>query len=276
MISALLWITMGLLTIASLSILRKRSLLIASLAWALYGIYWLTQPAKYLTPEYNDAFNAALTFSGAVFCLGIAYFSFSAYARRENDENLLTATKVAALGGVYYFMFAEIEPLNLWLQSAVADQTVWLLNALAIPAIKLDPIHIYLQNRIVEIILACTAIESMALFAGLTLCVNAPWRRRALSFLISVPVIYILNLFRNAFVILAYGYGWFGSAEESFYIAHHVISKFVALALLILIAYYVFRILPELLEFISGLIDMFVIPVQKLARGGGGGAPGKR
>ncbi len=270
MIAILLWLVLGLLILASIN----TRFLIASIAWTLYGIYWLAQPLKYL--DYGDLFNAILTLLGAVFCFGIAYFSYKAYSEKRNDESLLTATRVAALGGIYYFLFAEIEPLNLWLRSVVASQTVWLLNALAIPAIELDPIHIFLRNQIVEIILACTAIESMALFAGLTLCVNAPMRSKALAFMVSVPVVYILNLFRNAFVITAYGYEWFGSAEQSFYIAHHVISKFASLIALILIAYYVFKILPELLEFISSIIDMFVIPFRELVKGGCSGAARKR
>lgn len=247
---------MGLLIIASI----WNSIIIASVAWMLYGVYWLTQPYKFL--YLGDYFNVVLILLGAFFCFGIAYFSYKAYSEKKNDDSLITATRVAALSGLYYFLFAEIEPLNLWLRSIVTDQTMLLLNILSIPAIKLDPIHIYLHSQIVEIILACTAIESMALFAGLTLCVNAPPRNRVLAFLISVPVVYILNLFRNVFVILAYGYEWFGSAEQSFYIAHHVISKFASLAALILIAYYVFKILPELLEFISNIIDMFAVELK--------------
>ncbi|MEM2990303.1 MAG: archaeosortase A [Halobacteria archaeon] len=264
MIAVYLWLVMGLLIIASI----LNTISIAAVAWMLYGVYWLTQPLKFL--DYGDWFNAVLTLLGSFFCFGIAYFSYIAYTKKRNDDTLITATRVAALGGIYYFSFAEIEPLNLWLRSLVTDQTMWLLNSLAIPAIKLDPIHIYFKSQTVEIILACTAIESMALFAGLTLCINAPLRNRLLAFLISVPVVYILNLFRNAFVIAAYGYEWFGSAEESFYIAHHVISKFASLAALILIAYYVFKILPELLEFISNIIDMFV---DKFGKGGKNGTP---
>lgn len=273
MISVLLWTTMALLVMASIIPRNKRltELLIASLAWGLFGIYWLTQPEKYLS-EHDDVFNALLTFLGAIFCFGMGYFSFSAFKSKQNSDTLFIATRVAALAGVYYFIFAEIEPLNLWLRSAVTGQTLWLMNALSIPAIQIDPIHIVLHNSIVEIILACTAIESMALFAGLTICVSAPLRRRATAFLVSVPVIYIANLFRNAFVVAAFGYQWFGSADQSFYIAHHVISKFLAIALLILIAYYVFKILPELMEFISSLIDMFIIPVQRLIKGEKGGA----
>jgi len=115
---------------------------------------------------------------------------------------------------------------------------------------------IELNDKMVEIILACTGIESMALFAGATLGVNAELGRKVKAFLISVPVIYVLNLFRNVFVVSAYGYSWFG--ENSFYIAHHVISKILATIALILISLAVFRILPELADLINDLKDEMV------------------
>ena len=51
----------------------------------------------------------------------------------------------------------------------------------------------------------------------------------------SVPVIYILNIIRDAFVIVAYGYQWFG--PSSFEIAHHTIAKIGSGIALFVIAY---------------------------------------
>ena len=53
----------------------------------------------------------------------------------------------------------------------------------------------------VEIILACTAIQSMALFVGVVGCIRAPADRLFKAFMVSVPVIYVLNVVRNTFVI---------------------------------------------------------------------------
>jgi len=91
----------------------------------------------------------------------------------------------------------------------------------------------------------------MSLFAGATLGIKADISRKIKAFIFSVPLIYILNLFRNVFVITAYGYAWFGDA--SFYIAHNVIAKVLATLALIFISLMVFKELPELEDLIFNL-----------------------
>lgn len=56
---------------------------------------------------------------------------------------------------------------------------------------------ISLNGSRVEIILACTAIESIALFAGVILSVHAPLGRRMVALAASTFSIYILNILRN-------------------------------------------------------------------------------
>ena len=72
-----------------------------------------------------------------------------------------------------------------------------------------------------------------------------------------MPVIYALNLIRNVFVIDAYGMGWFGDPEMSFYVAHTIIAKAGSLAALFVIAYAVMKILPEIIDMIDGIINLF-------------------
>ncbi|MEZ5334908.1 MAG: hypothetical protein R2741_06585 [Methanolobus sp.] len=55
--------------------------------------------------------------------------------------------------------------------------------------------------------------------------------------------IHILNIIRDVFVIVAYGYQWFG--PNSFEIAHHTIAKIGSGVALFVIAYVVMRILPN-------------------------------
>ncbi len=100
------------------------------------------------------------------------------------------------------------------------------------------------------------AIESIALFTGLIASVSAPFKRLASAFLIYVPVIYGLNLFRNIFVVNDYGMTWFGDAETSFYIAHTLIAKIGSLIALFIIAYAVLKILPEIVDVIAGIINL--------------------
>jgi len=82
-----------------------------------------------------------------------------------------------------------------------------------------------------------------------------------------VPTIYILNLFRNVFVIMAYTGQWFpyypdiaGNGEigyESFFWAHNVIAEMLALVFLILIAYGLFVLIPRLGTFAEELYQLY-------------------
>jgi len=63
--------------------------------------------------------------------------------------------------------------------------------------------------------------------------------------------IYILNILRNGFVLMAYGWSWFG--RDSFEIAHNLIAKIGSTLALLAISYLVFMLLPELLSLIDEL-----------------------
>jgi archaeosortase A (PGF-CTERM-specific) len=150
-----------------------------------------------------------------------------------------------------YFPFAEIEPLQSGLIRLTTFITVQALQLISVPAIMQSPDIMTLSGRSVQIILACTSIESIALFAGLILSVQAPIGRRLVALAASTVSIYLLNIVRNGFVLMAYGGNWFGS--ESFEIAHNIIAKVGSTVALLAISYLVFLLLPELLSIIDEL-----------------------
>jgi len=258
MLETFLWTALGLFVIASLIPRDKKlSFLIGALGWAFFTIYWAIEPTYYL--GIGDFYNAALTFLTSIFCIFIAFFNGRAYLSemsKKASKTLDTITCAAAIGGVFYFSFAEVFMLNAWLIGAVTGQTAWILNSLGVPA-TVSGEHIFVNHCDIEIILACTGIESMALFAGVIGAVEAPVKRRVKAFMVSVPVIYLLNLLRNVFVVVASGYQWFGSIDRSFYIAHHIIAKIGSTIALFIIAYAVLRILPELVDVIADVARMF-------------------
>ncbi len=230
-------------------VITKRRL-VGCIGWILFGIFWLLKAPSYLAVM--DYFNTTLMILACVFfiILGLTIL-------KTNNLTVFTdVTAFSALSALFYFPFAIDPWLKFSLINMVADQTITLGNLLGFKLHKLAYNTIALNGKKVEIILACTGIESMALFAGATLGIRADFSRRIKAFLISVPVIYILNLFRNVFVIVAYGNEWFG--ENSFYIAHHVICKVLATIALILISLAVFRILPELADLIYNLKEEIV------------------
>ena len=242
LITNVLWIGLSLLIISAISGKRRLS----GAGWILFGVHWLKQPADYLA--IGDHFNVGLTVAAALLSF---YLGWLILARGCRSRSCDWASSAVAIGGLAYFPFAEVPLLKEWLIGSTADLTLLLLQCLDVPAVAGGGSVITLYDRSVEIILACTAIESMALFAGVVLSVQAPLKRKAGALIASVPVIYALNLLRNAFVVVAYGEGWFG--ENSFYLAHHVIAKAGSAVALFAIAYIVFLLLPELLEMIDGL-----------------------
>lgn len=262
MIGNTIWLALGLLVIASLIPGQKKSrYYLAGLGWGVFAVYWIN-----LSPYFysiGDYVNVVLTLVAAFVSVFIGY-TFVRHDRtiplKINGIDIMTSlfmvTTASAIGGISYFIFSEIPEMNRWLISTVTDQTFWLASALGVMVTRIDWNLLAVNGYRVEIILACTAIESIALFFGLIVSVRAPFKRLATAFLISVPVIYVLNLLRNVFIVNAYGMLWFGDPETSFYVAHTVIAKAGSLIALFVIAYAVLKILPEIINMIDGLMNL--------------------
>jgi len=271
MIESVLWLAVGLM-IASSVIPRTLRVhkLIGGIGWGVFSIHWGYQPLHYV--EILDYANAVLTFVFALFCLLVAYIMFREYregpriiknnremihsevsTQIEEDSLDITSmlTSASSLGALVYFPFANFSSLNTWIIGNVTSQVIWVLQYFGIPAYLKAWNMISLNGYTVEIILACTAIESIALFMGLIAAARAPLNRLIMAFIVSVPVIYVLNLIRDIFVVVAYGEQWFGA--DSFIIAHNYIAKAGSGIALFIISYAVLKILPELLGMIDGL-----------------------
>jgi archaeosortase A (PGF-CTERM-specific) len=284
MIESILWLAVGLMVASSViprtSRVRK---LVGGIGWGVFSIHWSYQPLHYL--KIMDYANVLLTIVVTLFCLLVAYIMFLEYRKgplkiRNNREVLhskfsaqdeadsldITSmlTSASALGALVYFPFANFAFLNTWIIGGVTSQVLWILHYFEIPAYMKAWNMISLNGYTVEIILACTAIESIALFMGLIGSVRAPLNRLAMAFVVSVPVIYILNLIRDIFVVVAYGEQWFGA--DSFIIAHNYIAKAGSGIALFVISYAVLRILPELFGMIDGLWVILSIEMKSLLR----------
>lgn len=287
MIESILWLAVGLMVTSSVipRTLRVRKL-VGGIGWGVFSIHWSYQPLHYL--KIMDYANVLLTIVVTLFCLLVAYIMFLEYRKgpikiRNNREVLHSTsaqdeadsldvtsmlTSASALGALVYFPFANIDSLNTWIIGGVTSQVFWVLQYFDIPAYMKAWNMITLNGYTVEIILACTAIESIALFMGLIGAVRAPLNRLAMAFIVSVPVIYILNLIRDIFVVVAYGEQWFGA--DSFIIAHNYIAKAGSGIALFIISYVVLQILPELFEMIDGLWVIFSKELRSLLRKSGG------
>jgi archaeosortase A (PGF-CTERM-specific) len=275
MIESVLWLAVGLMVASSIipRTYRVRKL-VGGIGWGTFSIHWGYQPLHYI--QNLDYGNALLTIVLTLFCILVAFImfheyregplyiinntevmhsEFSAQDRADSLDITSMITSASALGALVYFPFVNFHSLNTWIIGGVASQVTWVLQCFNIPAYLKAWNMIALNGYTVEIILACTAIESIALFIGLICAVRAPFNRLITAFIVSVPVIYVLNLIRDIFVVVAYGEQWFGA--DSFVIAHNYIAKAGSGIALFIISYAVLQILPELLEMIDGLWVIF-------------------
>jgi archaeosortase A (PGF-CTERM-specific) len=241
-ISNILWLSLILLLASALTRISN----LAGLGWMFFGIYWMGQPGYYLSIE--DYFNAGLAIAAGLLCF---YMAGIILWKRRQTKAFEWASYAAAVCGIVYFPFAEVEILKDWLISQTALITIHLLWAFSVPVSLQSWNVMALNGRTVEIILACTAIESISLFIGVIISVGAPPIRKFTALAVSTFVIYSLNVVRNAFVMAAYGQGWFG--DDSFMVAHNLIAKAGSTVALLAIAYFVFTLLPELLNLMESL-----------------------
>jgi exosortase/archaeosortase family protein len=76
-------------------------------------------------------------------------------------------------------------------------------------------------------------------------------RRKLMAFLAVVPLIFVVNIFRNVGVILAVNGGLM-----DFYTAHNIVAKALSLGMMIFLTWILFEYLPELQENMVGLFDL--------------------
>lgn len=262
--AATLWIALGFLGIAS--VLPKSYNLrftFGSFGWIFLSIYWFLQPPSYV--EIRDYFNAVFVVVAAIVSLFIAYITFQARNNKEDGhEVFIPLSRAASVSGLIYFLFADVDILNTWIISLVTNQTIWVVEKIGYPVAQVAWNQLAVNGLPVEIILACTAIESIALFAGLiSSATDSPVSKKFKAFMISVPVIYSLNLIRTSFTASAYGLAFFGTPDESFHITEHIIAKVGSMIALLVISYMILRMLPEVSDMIDGVIKMMKTEFKK-------------
>lgn len=242
---------------------KKRHMLIA-LGWILFSLYWATQPEYLFYKEDGDIFNAIFCVIGVYFLWYIAYHEYLCHKRMEDVHSLNFLAGATFVSGCVYFLIEKIDFLAAPLIKVVAGQTAWVMQVIGY-SVKTGAINIgetiyvpvfFNGNHSVELILACTGLQSMAIFIGVIIALrNVNHKRRLKAFVVTVPVIYVLNLFRNAGVI----YGM-EVLNYSFYMMHNVIGKIGSFLALILLAYLSFEILPELYDTI---VSLFSLPKRR-------------
>ncbi len=227
---------------------------------------------------------------------------YTGYLLYGGRQSLLLLSKAVAIMGLIYLPAETIPFVRQWLIETTAAQTHTGMELLGhSPGINegangyysrfdFDPDET-VTGRTTYIVLACTGIGSMAIFAGLIAAVKAPLRRKLTGIALAVGIIWLLNLVRNVFIGLASPWGWFqqewlvsfmttymGAQPErvSFLVAHNYIAQTLSVVALVAITYLVVRIVPEVLEPLEDILYVLTGTSTTSSRPSGRGSTRRR
>ncbi|WP_267623360.1 archaeosortase A [Halobium salinum] len=274
---ALGWVAIALFVAAALFERRSErgARALAAAGWGAFAVFWLRL-------VYHFAFIHKSYIEGALTVAAVPACLYAGYLLWNGRESLFLLSRAVAAMGLIYLPFETIPAFTLLgvafpaprqvLIETVADQTGFLVELLgytpervAGPEAGYDNAFLFVTESghrlIMEVVLACTGLGSMAIFGGLIAAVRAPLRRKARALAVAIPTIYGLNLLRTTFITVVFGNQYmhffvdevlflFGGTDPynvSFYLSDRVISQLLAVVALVGITYLVVRELPELL-----------------------------
>ncbi len=247
---------------------RKEQHLLRGVGFVLFGIYWLSRIPHFLGS--GDTVNAVFSLLGCPFYI---YLGLHAYrAPRCKDERALHFMAVTTFAAAFpYFLIAQMPKVSGALIYLVAWNTCLLLRVFGfyyVPGdvqnadvwfgVSSEPIHVPIIPSSISLIFACTALQSMLIFVGAICGSTSSRKSRVKALLILASLVYILNLVRNACLIYLVDV-----KNYPFELAHNWIGKVGSLIALLFLAYLLFRLLPDIEEKISMVLDLFSISAAR-------------
>jgi len=280
----LAWLVIATFTLASLLDWSGRderwTRPIAVGSWVLFAAFWLTQ-------IYHFAFVQKSIVEGIGTLIAVPGALYVAYLLAQGRDSLFVLTRAIAVMGLVFLPFEALAAFRRPLVETVTGQTKVLMNLLGfhpdvvngatVPGTDYDPYwstfeFVQPSGHTVSytILIACTGIGSMAIFAGLIAAVRAPLGRKARALAVSLPVIYALNLVRNVFIGVTFGKQYLQVAPElvmslfatsdpykvSYFVADRILAQVLSVVALVAITWLVVRELPEVVVVIEDVLYM--------------------
>jgi len=245
----------------------RRAHLARAAAWALFGGFWFAQVPAYLNA--GDPVNSLGAAAALPVFLFLAYHEDLSYRWNEEFQPLRFLATGAFWAAGIYFVVDRIPAISSGLIDVVAGQTAFLLNGVApgytVGAVdfvgndglwRVNSEEIFAPivrggQPVVNIILACTAIQGITITAALVPGTSDPRRRKLLVLGILVPVTYVMNLVRN--VVVVYYYDVNGDQWE---FVHNGVGKGLSFLVLMVLMLVAFWLLPELYLNVNGLFEL--------------------
>ncbi|MFC6942756.1 archaeosortase A [Salinirubellus sp. GCM10025818] len=257
---------------------RETGRRVLTVAWGVFGLFWLQ-----LVPHFAFVQKSFVEGFGALLAVPLCWYA--GYHLYGGRDSLVTLSRSVAWMGLIYLPFQTIPAVVVGgttipaprtvLIRLVTAQTEWVIEVLGYePVLVTGDTGLLNTFRFVtpeghvilfSLILACTGLGSISIFAGLIAAADAPFGRKLRALAVAVPVIYALNLVRTTFIALVFGKQYmqwfvdevlllFGGSDPymvSFYLSDRVVSQSLAVVALVAVTYLVLRELPELLQVVE-------------------------
>ncbi|MFC7028437.1 archaeosortase A [Halomicroarcula sp. GCM10025324] len=254
---------------------------VAVAGWGLFALFWLV-----LIPHFVFTQKSLVEGLGSVAAVPLS--AYTAYLLWNGRDSLFVLTRAVGLMGIIYVPAVTVDPIRQWLVELVTDQTAFLLglvgvDPLVVDGLTHDGIRIATKKYPYEstfwfeheegpitynILLACTGLGSIAIFAGGILAVKAPWGRKLKALVVTSAVIYVLNLVRNVFIAVSFGlqqmqwfvdpmmtlFGLTDPRMVSYYIADRILAQVGSVVVLVGITWLLVRELPEITVLVEDLL----------------------
>lgn len=252
---------------------------ITAAGWALFAVFWFLL-IQHFAFVMRSAVETALVVVAVPSCLYVGW------QLHNGRDSLLTLSRAVAFMTIIYLPFETSELARSFLIETVAFQTATVIDWLGLSSgveLTTDPgadssllntFYFPETDRASRLVFQCTGIGSMAIFGGLIAAVDAPRPKKLVATAVSIGIIWALNIGRNVFIALANGYQWFAGswlegpvmfafglsdpARVSFFVADRVISQVLAVFVLVGIAWFVSRWVPELIEVGEELLSVLL------------------
>lgn len=279
----------GLLALA-LSWHRRESspLRLSQVGWVCVGLYFFNDATTYL--EHDDLILTVFSVMALPMAVGMAVWEARAGDDRTRSSLIWARGAVAYAGGPY-LLIAHVPWLSVlaiwfvasqaavflrfsggddvmlgetWVNTAQGQVTWaefegsrWFMGSSAEEYMFQTELLLVDGTPIgINFVLACTALQSMVIFIGAIAVLDIDWRRRCRVLFLTIPLIHVLNLFRNAGLIWLHTtyQQWTLLDMSVFEFGHSYVARFVSLFAMFLMALIMFDLLPELHRHIVRLL----------------------
>lgn len=272
---------------------------IAQFGWIAVGLFFFNMAWTYV--EHDDIVLTIMCAITLPLCVGVALWEDNCTQRQR--EALDWARGTVAFAGGPYLLIAYVPYLSVFAIWFVATQSAWFLGFSGGQEIEVGTTWVNAEggrvswsdwdgNRWfstdftgeyafqseliladgsligINFVLACTALQSMVLFIGAISVLNLHWKQRVRALILIIPLIHLLNVFRNAGLIwmhMTYTH-WDLWGISVFDFGHTYVARVVSLFAMFLMALIMFEILPTMHRNIVALSEPFMKAKSKPRR----------